>query len=120
MNNKLERIIKKYLGSIEDNQANLIYISNNKNVKIKNVKHYTVNNATTSINDINTETIVIIEHDNLNDITKIIDKYQKQVNIFILIVPKKFDFDNFMKTANVTFADVYNIKGEDYYYIGTN
>lgn len=117
MNNKLERIIKKYLGSIEDNQANLIYISNDKNVKIKNVKHYTVNN---DINDISTETIMIIEHDNLNDITKIIDKYQKQVNIFILIVPKKFDFDKFIKTANITFTDIYNMKGEDYYYIGTN
>lgn len=120
MNNKLERIIKKYLGGKESEHSDILYISDNKSTKIKNMKYISINEAKKTISDKGRIDVVILEHDNLNDINEIISKYKEQVGIFILIVNKKFDFDKFIKTANVTFADIYNMKGKDYYYLGVH
>ncbi len=118
MNNKLTRIIEKYLGGKE--HADILYISSNKSTKIKDAKYMSINDAKKGVQDTKHIDITIIEHDNINDIIDIINKYKENVGIFILIVNKKFDFDKFVKTANISHADIYNMKGKDYYYIGTS
>ncbi len=118
MNNKLERIIKKYLGSKETEHADILYVSSNKDKKIKDAKYVSIKDAQKGIEDTKHIDIFILENDNISDITELINKYKENVGIFILIVNKKFDFNKFVKTASITFADVYNMKGQDYYYIG--
>jgi hypothetical protein len=115
MNNKIVRILNKYLTK-PVNEYNILYVSD-KDYSYDKLKNVTYAGLDKGIKDTN---VIIIEHNDVGNINEIIHHNKDRVELFILIVHKKFDFNNFVKTVNTDYTDIYNIKGLDHYFIVTN
>ena len=71
--------------------------------------------------DIKNTDIIYIAKDNSDECIKLVNTYGKYTKLFILYIPKKFDFNKFVKSIEYDNTDIYYSNSIKYkYYIVVN